>query len=132
MRRLRYLLFELDSSWMPVASGVVAVGWGLLLLLTNGTFTSSPSYSAMLDVAPADVWGLILLGAGGLQLTMVLTNWHWLMQGINNAWLTGIWTFLTLGLFWGNPLSTGVTVYPWLALLSAWRMFRAFRERHRL
>lgn len=123
--RLDELLWRKDFEFCEVLSGVVALGWGIVLLMPWSTFSTSPSFNAM-AYAPEWLWGFLLLWIGLTQLGALLLD-HRRPRRWSALGATFIWVFLSVGFFVSNPYGTGVVVYPALAASAGWAYLRIGR-----
>lgn len=121
--RLYVLLFRRDFDFIEVLSGLLMLGWGAQLLLPWETFSTSPAYAAMAALMPEPVWGGLLTWIGFTQVGAYLLD-HWRVRLASALGASMAWTFLGVAFGYANLTGTGVVVYPWLALVTAWVFWR--------
>lgn len=126
--RFYALIFVRDPDFVEVASGVLMFAWGLQLLMPWGTFTSAPGYRAMAALAPEAIWGGVLIWIGFTQVGAYLMD-HWRVRLASSLGAVMVWVFL--GVLFGvtNPYGTGIIVYPFLSLMTAWVFWRVLTGR---
>ena len=121
--RMRMLLVKKDVELVEIVTGGIGASWGLWLLMPWTTFGSSPSFRAMASTAPEWLWGIVILIAGGLQLAGLGRD-HFKMRRAGALAMAAVWVFVSTMIGIASPTSTGVIVYPWLAMASFWSYWR--------
>jgi putative Mn2+ efflux pump MntP len=97
---------------------LILLMFGLTLLQDGNTF-EQPSFSIMAHYASEDTWGLVLTLIGALRLTALVLNgtfkwfapWSIRIRAASATLCCFAWFCIALGLFLGNPGSTGAKTY---------------------
>lgn len=122
--RLRELLMDKDFEASELFSGIAALGWGLLVAWPFiDTFSTSPTFTAMAQIAPEWAWGWGGICTGAMQLAALILGTHRLRYLATWLVLVG-WLFMACTFVRSNPWSTASVIYPTLALSDAWAVWR--------
>lgn len=135
MRALRRLWWVLFSSHFYLLEFIVAGGttiWGFWLANPYwDTFTKSPSYDPMAAVAPEAVWGLFILGMGGVQIVMLALRLLWPRRIIAFVAMF-VWLWIAVMFWQSNYQTTAAPVYGWMfagsQVLTFWRLMGERRD----
>ena len=125
---IKHFFVSYDIEYIEMMSGMLALFWGIILLLPFDTFSSTPSYFAMQTIAPEIAWGLAVAIGGMAQMISVLFLSNYarkLTAGISIF----IWWFVAGMFIVSNSISTAVPVYSIIALSSSWSFIRLL-QRH--
>ncbi|GGC68740.1 hypothetical protein [Chelatococcus reniformis] len=112
----------------------MAAGYGVALLWPGDTFGTSPSYSFMAAIANESTWGLAALTIGLIRLTALFINGTYRRSPLIRAGTAflcvDLWTAIALGLSAGDARApaTGLAIYPVLAALDIWNVYRSMRD----
>ncbi len=114
-----------DATLAEWWSGYAAIAWGACLANPFADpFASLPVYRSMASLAPAWVWGLVVLVGGTFQLRSLSVGVYvWRRAAAFGGFVT--WLFVGLCMWASAPTSTGPPVYVMLAALQAaiyWRL----------
>lgn len=95
--------------------------WGLYLSNpVYDVFTTSPTFNNIAQIAPAQVWGIVLL----LLATLVMYGYYSNRNAFKSAGMLAIgiyWLIVAAAFITANPFSTSSIIYPWLAYCNiAW------------
>lgn len=91
--------------------GLMAILWGLVLLNPYGAaFASTPTFSAMAQVARENVWGSGAFVTGTITFLALGSDWRAVRRWCAFAHALA-WSFIAAMLAIGNPLGTGWVVY---------------------
>lgn len=121
------------SEW--IMSGVL-ITWGIILLGPNNVFASSPAWAEMSYVATENTWGLFAVSIGMMRLLALFINgtfprtWYGKISPKVRAFMSALSVLvlvsISIGLYSATGLeTTGLAVYPWLAVLDFWNVLRA-------
>lgn len=118
--RLRTLFFDYDFEFSEFFVGLFTLLWGLWLLNPLlDTFTSSPSFRAMLELGPEWVWGLVTATIGGLQLAALIADRPQARKHLAML-LVLLWMFVSGTFAYANVATTAAIAYPMIAFCAAW------------
>lgn len=96
---------------------VFAIWWGIWVANPWwDAFATSTSFAWMARIAPEYVWGLLMLGAGALQLLICFTQQPELHIGVSILNLA-VWLLVDVALAKGNWHSTAVVIYTFFVML---------------
>lgn len=115
--------------------GVVLFNWGLILIRPEETFNYSTSYAGLVNLAPEDWWAWGCLVVGGARLVALFINGAWVpptyrLRSITSFLSLLFWFSISYGMMFGSNATTGLAVYPAMALLEygcLWRTGRDFQ-----
>ena len=115
---------------------LTALAWGLVLLNPVDTFSTSPAFSMMAQIAPEYIWGLLFLGLGILQLLVIECDKEHVKPISGYVQLLGvfIWSMIALFFYIGNPHGTGFVPYitiTFLSLFCYWDIIRFQKQKTR-
>lgn len=124
--RIDELMTRKDFEFAEVISGLIALGWAVILLMPWHTFTSARSFDVMAAIAPEWVWGLLFGWVGITQVGALLLDHHrprlWSSLGASMAWV-----FVACVLGYANPYGLALVVYIPLSAGAAWSYWRLMR-----
>lgn len=111
------------------------VRWGQIVASPDALFDISPAFSQMKLFAPEWAWGYAAMAIGLLRLIALIVNgtfsetrygrWSPHVRAVISSLSCFFWTQISLGIYYADIGSTGLAVYPGLALLDAWNAVRA-------
>lgn len=123
------------SEWIVAC---ILVSWGYILLKPSNIFATSPAFSEMAKMAPEWVWGTAAIAIGLSRLAALVINgtfprtwygkWSPKVRGLMSALSMFILVSISLGIAKNGADTTALAVYPWLAALDFWNVFRAFKD----
>lgn len=131
MKKLLLFILDTDTFSLETMLGIESFLWGLWLLLPFDTFSASPVYSVMNQIAPEHVWGIGMIVLGIAQI-MVLCTHNPKARYIFSTGALFVWLFTDVG-FWlsGSP-SAAPTVYLIPVIMAAWSVAsNSVREKNR-
>jgi hypothetical protein len=101
----------------------VSFWWGFVLLMPHDTFSVSPTYKPMNDLAPEWVWGVWMLSVSLLHLYGIL-KCNNKVKRLALLLSTSQWffvsTMLAIADFQNNVLTTGFGAYAGLGFICSW------------
>lgn len=124
-QRVDELLWRKDFEFCEAMSGMVALGWGLVLAMPWETFDTSASFEAM-SILPEWLWAGTMLWLGITQLGALVLD-HRRPRRWSALGATAVWAFLAVGFAISNPYGTGIVVYPCLSAAAGWAYLRIGR-----
>lgn len=127
--RIRHRFGPRLSEWYVAA---VMVGWGLVLLLPAHTF-NGPSWVIFRALMSEAQWGMLIMALGVLRLGGLIVNGA--RKNIT-PWIRvvsagfGFLIFLGIALAFGlsGVISTGLALYPSIAVLELFNVYRAAHD----
>lgn len=112
---MRHLPFCSTIRALDLIVSLIAVAWGLWLLVPWWeVFDVSTSYDAF-SVLPENAWGLIAFLVGAAQLASVLSCRRKARRATAMV-ATGFWCFVVMAFVLGDFRSTATAIYPFIAL----------------
>ena len=125
-----------DDRKVSYLLALTALAWGLVLLNPTDTFSTSPAFSMMAQIAPEYVWGLLFSGFGVLQLIIIGRDHKHFKPISGYVQLLGvfIWSMIALFFYIGNPRGTGFVPYitiTFLSLFCYWDIIRFQKQKTR-
>ena len=117
------------SEWF---AAVVVTLWGIILLLPADTF-AGPSWVVFRAFASENTWGVILISLGLARLAGLIINGArkrvtpWIRVISAGAGFL-IWSGISLGFGLSGVISTGLAVYPAIAVLELFNIHRAAHD----
>jgi hypothetical protein len=98
---------------------LTALWWSLLLFDPIDTFSTSSSYKVLANITSENVWGAYFLALAVIHFIGMILNCKRIKRlGLIAA--MGIWTFVGVGIYLGNPIATGSGSYIAIAALCGW------------
>jgi len=113
---------RIDISEIEVALILSKFSWVVLLIFSPSALQQSPAYTPMLDVAPAQIWGVLALLLNVVVVIGALTHRHWI-QLIGLTLATTWWAGMSAMFYVTETVPTGTAVYAVLAGCALWRVF---------
>lgn len=118
------------SEWVLAS---ILASWGLMLLRSEATFATSPSYIGLERIASENTWGWFCLAIGVSRLVALAINGHWVpstyhLRSITSFVSCFFWFQISLGIMASHLASTGLAVYPWLMVLDIICTYRTARD----
>jgi len=129
-QRAGLFLVRIDPAGAEVHSAVVAVLFGLVLLLQADTFGRSPAYRSLSEIGPQALWGAIWLMVGlGHVLGVVLDalTGIWRVRQAATFMATALWVWWLWSLWSSIGVTTATTTYAVVMAGSGWGWLRAGR-----
>lgn len=123
LQRLRAILFNRDFEFSELLNGVMATALGAWLLLPFQTFTSTPTFGAMRDLAPEWLWGCGIVIIGLAQLVGLIADWWRWRRQVALASIF-VWASLSTLVVFSNPASPDAAMYLVLSLSVGWAYLR--------
>lgn len=114
--RLWWVLSKAHSDLTELLFSLIAIIWGLWLLLPFNSFGSSPSWSAMLAFASEDTWAIWILIIGLIQFLGVACNYE-SSRKRSPFVLFLTWLCVAAGLIFTSPITTGIPLYGSIAII---------------
>lgn len=108
--------------WIEMLSACVTLLWSLLLLGQDAFFDRAPSYTAMRQIAPEEVWGLITLALAIAQFVTPIMHGR-LPKLVAIAAASSFWMFVAVMFAQVGGIKTGTAVY---GALSVFLFLRAY------
>ena len=122
-RHLRWLIWECPTNYSEVISGLLAVVWGLAIVVPTTTSTSTDIRHGMERFAPYAVWGAVILAVGILQTVASVTGLVKLRLG--TAIIAGpFWLFIGIVILLSGVRVLGAFIYAIIAVMCAWAFIR--------
>lgn len=120
------------SEWLLAG---MLTAWGYILLRPDDLFGAERAYAQMKIIAPESIWGSVAVAIGVLRILALGVNGTFLhtwygrfsphVRSAMACLSCGVWTNISLGIYLTGVITTGIAIYPGLALLDAWNMVRA-------
>lgn len=117
------------SEWFVAA---VTLQWGIVLLLPPETL-AGPSWSVFRSLMPEVDWGAIMVILGLLRLGGLVVNGArktvtpWIRVVSAGAGFV-LWLGISLGIAFSGVISTGLAIYPAIAVLELVNIYRAAHD----
>lgn len=127
MTRLIEVILKKDFEFSELLSGLVLIGWSIVLLMPWNTFESAHSFDAMAALLPESMWGL-LLGWVGVTQVGALALSQYRVRLVSSLIACCTWVFIGIVIGWSNPQGLWIAIYPQLAASAAWSFWRLARE----
>ena len=122
-KRAKRLLFEMETDYAEVLSGLLAMGWGVGILLPEPNSAQTDVYRAMVGMAPAWAWGGAILCLGAVQFVAVVLGFEHVRQAA--AIVAGpFWTFVALVILIAGYQTTYFIFYAIFAFSCGWAYLR--------
>lgn len=127
VRRLAYLILDIDVEGAEIVVILAAVAWGTLLSLPQGTFDSYPAYRQMRLFVPKEVWALTISALAFWQILALLYHSRcWRRRGLLVG--AGLWMGVAVLIFRATPHSLMWSLCAILCAASSWAFWRIRRE----
>lgn len=127
--RIRHRFGPRLSEWYVA---VVTFLWGVVLLLPADTF-AGPSWVIFRSIMAESSWGILLMVLGALRIGGLIVNGArknvtpWIrVVSAGGGFL--IWSGVSLGFGLSGVISTGLAVYPAIAILELFNIHRAAHD----
>lgn len=104
---------------------LIAIAWGLTLLIPGNTFGNAKGYSIMAKIAPEEIWGLFPVLFSVVYFATIKSQ---TMRKILTFTMMIFWLVVAISIFSANNLSTATASYIGYAVLSAFSFLRVGRE----
>lgn len=127
--RIRHRFGPRLSEWF---AAVVTFLWGVVLLLPADTF-AGPSWVIFRAIMPEGSWAVLLIILGALRLGGLIVNGArkevtpWI-RVLSAGGGFVIWSGISLGFGLSGVISTGLAVYPAIAVLELFNIHRAAHD----
>jgi hypothetical protein len=117
------------SEWFVA---VVTLLWGAVLLIPADTF-SGPSWVLFRSLMSEGMWGLLMVGLGALRLGGLVVNGA---RKTITPWIRVVsagsgfvlWIGISIGFAFSGVISTGLAIYPAIAVLELFNIYRAAHD----
>ena len=120
---IKHIVVSADPTTTELFTGMLAVSWGLLLILPIDTFGSTKNYTTMEVLAPEMVWAALMFAVGLIQVAAVIYG-KVKARKIPAMMSTMLWIFITFMFVSANPASASIAAYAVVSLFSIWTYLR--------
>lgn len=121
--RIQALLFTGSFDRVQLLMGLVAVAWGLHMLLAFGSYRHVTHYRVLSELAPEWFWGFCLAAFGAAKITVLLFGDE-RARGRMSWAAAGVWLFLALAFGVSNIYAATSSVFMVFAVASGWICLR--------
>lgn len=131
MRVLKLMYKTLNSQrrYFELYMSLRSLAWGLILLLSTNTFSTSHAYSIMKGIAPEYVWGIFAVVIG-LMLFISNAMSSYTMRRVSLFLIIIQWSFITLAFLLSSVVSTALSVYTWDLAFSVWLLYKVGEQQY--
>ncbi len=117
----------------------VLTDWGIRVAMPGGMFSASLSFRQMETIMSEPLWGVLAILIGASRILALMVNgsfaqklWYSRRSPHIRAAMAflsiGIWSLITIGLWRSGVNTTGLSIYPYIAIFDIYNAIRAGRD----
>lgn len=110
MKRILHIIRDYDHEYTEFSLAIFKFIFGVWFLLPFDTFSDTNTYRLMGQIAPEEVWGILFLVIGVIQMWGLVDGRHYIIRSWVSLIGVNLWLALSILSLYGNPSSPGFGV----------------------